>query len=75
LTHRLLSTAYSLPTGEARPRAVLKTVILFITEYGCAAYDKREKEMRLAYWKAMVFAARSWKWESSSETTALIFAS
>jgi hypothetical protein len=37
LTRRLLSTAFSLPVGEARMRAVLKTVILFIAEYGCAA--------------------------------------
>jgi hypothetical protein len=37
LTRRLVSAASSLPAGEARPRAVLKTVILFIAEYGCAA--------------------------------------
>jgi hypothetical protein len=37
LRRRLLSAASYLPTGEARPRAVLKTVILFIAEYGCAA--------------------------------------
>jgi hypothetical protein len=37
LTHRLLPTASSLPTGKARPRAVLKTAILFMAEYGCAA--------------------------------------
>jgi hypothetical protein len=36
LTRRLLSAAVSLPEGEASPRAVLKTVILFIAEYGCA---------------------------------------
>jgi hypothetical protein len=40
LTRRLLSAAYSLPTGEARPRADLKTVILFTAEYVCAAWDK-----------------------------------
>ena len=33
LTRRLL-TSISLPTGAARPRAVLKTVILFVAEYG-----------------------------------------
>jgi hypothetical protein len=37
LARRLPSTVSSLPTGEARPRAVLKTVILFIAEYGSAA--------------------------------------
>jgi hypothetical protein len=37
LTRRLLPAVSSLPTGEARPRAILKTVILFIAEYGCAA--------------------------------------
>jgi hypothetical protein len=37
LTRRLLSAVSSLPTGEAPPRAVLKTVILFTAEYGCAA--------------------------------------
>jgi hypothetical protein len=37
LTRRLLSASSSLPTGEARPRAVIRTVILFIAEYGCAA--------------------------------------
>ena len=34
LTHRLLTSISSLPTGTARPRAVLKTVILFVAEYG-----------------------------------------
>jgi hypothetical protein len=34
LTHRLLTSISSLPTGAARPRAVLKTVILFVAEYG-----------------------------------------
>jgi hypothetical protein len=43
LTRHLLSTASSLPTGEASSRAVLKTVILFIPEYGCADWDKRGK--------------------------------
>ena len=33
LTRRLL-TSSSLPSGAARPRAVLKTVILFVAEYG-----------------------------------------
>jgi hypothetical protein len=32
LTRRLL--IYSHPTGAARPRALLKTVILFVAEYG-----------------------------------------
>jgi hypothetical protein len=35
LTRRLLSMVSSLPTGEARPQAVLIIVILFIAEYGC----------------------------------------
>jgi hypothetical protein len=33
LTHRLLTSISSLPTGAAGPRAVL-TVILFVAEYG-----------------------------------------
>jgi hypothetical protein len=37
LTRRLLSTAAALPTGDDRSRAILKTVILFIAEYTCAA--------------------------------------
>jgi hypothetical protein len=34
LTRRLLQSISSLPTGAARPQAVLKTVILFVAEYG-----------------------------------------
>jgi len=34
LTCRLLTSISSLPTGAARPRPVLKTVILFVAEYG-----------------------------------------
>ena len=34
LTRRLLTSSSSLPSGAARPRAVLKTVILFVAEYG-----------------------------------------
>ena len=34
LTRRLLASISSLPTGAARPRAVLKTVILYVAEYG-----------------------------------------
>ena len=34
LTRRLLTSFSSLPTGAVRPRAVLKTVILFVAEYG-----------------------------------------
>ena len=34
LTRRLLTAIPSLPKGAARPRAVLKTVILFVAEYG-----------------------------------------
>jgi hypothetical protein len=37
LTRRLLSTPSYIPTGGARPRAVLKTVILFLAEHGVAA--------------------------------------
>jgi hypothetical protein len=36
LTRRLLASISSLATGAARPRAVLKTVILFVAEYGRA---------------------------------------
>ena len=35
LARWLITSISSLPTGTARPRAVLKTVILFVTEYGC----------------------------------------
>ena len=34
LTRRLLTSISSLPTGAARPRSVLKNVILFVAEYG-----------------------------------------
>ena len=34
LTRRLLTSISFLPTGTARPRAVFKTVILFVAEYG-----------------------------------------
>ena len=34
LTRRLFTSIPSLPKGAARPRAVLKTVILFVAEYG-----------------------------------------
>ena len=34
LTRRLLTSISSHPTGTPRPRAVLKTVILFVAEYG-----------------------------------------
>jgi hypothetical protein len=39
LTHRIISTASALLTGEARPRPVLKTVILSKAEYDCATKD------------------------------------
>jgi hypothetical protein len=34
LTRQLLTSISSLPTGAALPRAVLKTVIFFVAEYG-----------------------------------------
>jgi hypothetical protein len=34
LTRQLLTSISSIPTRAARPRAVLKTVILFVAEYG-----------------------------------------
>jgi hypothetical protein len=37
LTRRLLTAIPSLPSGAARTRAVLKTVVLFIAEYGSTA--------------------------------------
>jgi hypothetical protein len=37
LTCRLLTSVPNLPAGPARPRAVLKIVILFIAEYGSTA--------------------------------------
>jgi hypothetical protein len=38
-TRRLLTSISSLPTGAARPRAVVKTVILFVAEYGSTPYE------------------------------------
>jgi hypothetical protein len=52
LTCRLLSTASSLPTGEIRPQAVLKTFILFIIEYGCAVKEIRVREKPCGCWNA-----------------------
>jgi hypothetical protein len=37
LTRHLLSTATAFPTGDDRPRAILKTAIVFIAEYDGAA--------------------------------------
>jgi len=34
LSRRILTSISYLPTGTARPRAVLNTVILFVSEYG-----------------------------------------
>jgi hypothetical protein len=42
LVLRLFSMAFSFPTREFHPLAVLKTVILFILQYDSAAYYKRE---------------------------------
>jgi hypothetical protein len=41
LTCRLLPSISSLPSGVDRPRAVLKTVILFLAEYGSTPYEDR----------------------------------
>jgi hypothetical protein len=41
LTRRLLTSNSSLPPGAARPRAVLKTVILFVAEYVSTPYEDR----------------------------------
>jgi hypothetical protein len=38
LTRRLLASISPLPKGAAFPRAVLKTVIIFISEYGRTLY-------------------------------------
>jgi hypothetical protein len=37
LTRRLLTAVPPLPSGPARSRAVLKTLILFVAEYGSTA--------------------------------------
>jgi hypothetical protein len=34
LARRFFTSLHSLPIGTARPRAILKTVILFVAEYG-----------------------------------------
>ena len=37
LTRRLLTAVPTLPSGPARPRAVLKIVVLFVADYGSTA--------------------------------------
>ena len=44
LTRRLLTAIPSLLKGTARPRAVLKTVILFVAEYGSTPYEDGPKQ-------------------------------
>ena len=44
LTRRLLTSITSLPTGSARQRAVLKTVILFVAEYGSTPWENSTGE-------------------------------
>jgi hypothetical protein len=39
LTRLLLMSISSLPTGAAHPRAILKTVILFVAEYGSSPWE------------------------------------
>jgi hypothetical protein len=39
LTRRLLTSIFSLPSGAAHPRAILKTVILFEAIYGSTPYE------------------------------------
>ena len=52
LTRRLL-TSISLPTGADRPRSVLKTVIMFVGEYGSTPRRTEQcKSLRLACWNA-----------------------
>jgi hypothetical protein len=41
LTRLFLTSISSLPTGTARPGAVLKTVILFVAEYVSTPYEDR----------------------------------
>jgi predicted metallopeptidase len=41
LTRRQLTSIPSLLTGAARPRAVLKTVIFFVAEYGSTPKEDR----------------------------------
>jgi len=48
LTHRLLTMAPTLPAGESRPKAILKTVILFIAEYDSTAEGDTCMESREA---------------------------
>ena len=37
LTHRILTSVPTLPSEPGRPRDVLKTVVLFVAEYGSTA--------------------------------------
>ena len=39
-TRRLLTSISSAPTGTDRPRALLKTIILFVAEYGSTPFEK-----------------------------------
>ena len=48
-TRRLLTSISSPPTGTASPRAVLKSVILFVAR---PRRTERSKALRLAYWNA-----------------------
>jgi len=41
LIRRLLKSISFFPTGAARPRAVLKTVIIFVVKYGSTPYEVR----------------------------------
>jgi hypothetical protein len=52
LTHQLLTSISSLPTGAARPRAVLKKVILLSPNMAARLRTERGKSLRLACWNA-----------------------
>ena len=41
VTHRHFTSIFSLHTGEAPPRAVLMTEILFVAEYGSTPWENR----------------------------------
>jgi hypothetical protein len=73
-TSRLLSTAASLRTDEARSQAFLKTVILFIAEYDCFAWKKRVKSLQLACWNTDSVRGRKLELDQFL-STAFIFAS
>lgn len=58
LTCHFLSTVAFFPTREARPQAILKSIILFTVVRGSMALDKRREAMLLFYWNINCVSGR-----------------